>query len=688
MPMPPIRIRTKIVITVTALVVLIFTLFITIVHRQIQDALMREFGRSGLAVTATFSQMATPFILASDDISVLGTARQAVADSDITSISIWSADGRKWLSTSADAPRKLALQPFHGRVIETRTPHQRQVQTDTLNCLEITAPIISQGKVPYLLTVEYALTSLDRQLRRFRREALLLSIGMLALAVGLGIALSRVATAPLKALHEGTQALAQGDLEYRIEQTSWDEIGDLAQAFNQMATTLRRELGERRQAEQALREHRDKLEARVAERTHELRRVVTDLRRENIERKIADNRRTNLEARLQRAQKMEAIGTLAGGVAHDLNNILSAIVTYPDLILMQIPEDSPMVQSLITIRESGLKAGAIVQDLLTLARRGVTARQVLDLAQLIEGQIASPECQRLMNDHPQVRLATDLPRGLSAVEGSKVHIAKAVMNLAANAVEAMEAGGCLRIAVKYVSHEAPLGGYEKIPPGDYVVLSVEDDGMGIEPKALDRIFEPFYTTKTMGRSGTGLGMAVVWGTVKDHGGFIDIHSKTGEGTRFDLYLPATRKAHQAESKPLPVAAYMGSGERILVVDDTAEQREIAGQILSALGYQVTAVSSGEAAVIHLDTHPVDLILIDMLMPPGIDGLETYRRIVQRHPGQKALIVSGFSHNERVRQAQGLGAGQFIQKPYRMEILGRAVRGELDGGTGDGDGAAA
>jgi CheY-like chemotaxis protein len=287
-----------------------------------------------------------------------------------------------------------------------------------------------------------------------------------------------------------------------------------------------------------------------------------------------------------------------------------------------------------------------------------------------------------MNDHPQVRLEADLPRALPAIEGSQVHIAKAVMNLAANAVEAIEVGGCLRIALREARCETPIGGYEKVPPGDYVVLSVEDDGMGIEPQALDRIFEPFYTTKTMGRSGTGLGMSVVWGTVKDHGGFIDIQSETGEGTRFDLYLPATRKARRAESEPLPAAAYMGRGERILLVDDVAEQRELAGQILSALGYEVTAISSGEAGVAHLETHPVDLVILDMLMPPGIDGLETYRRIVRRHPGQKALIVSGFSHNERVRQAQRLGAGQFIQKPYRMQTLGRAVRRELDRGEGE------
>jgi methyl-accepting chemotaxis protein len=370
MRIPPIRIRTKIVITITALVILIFSLFITIVHRRIADALLTEVKGSGMAVTATFSQMATPFILASDYISVLDTAGRVVADSDIRAISIWSVDGRLWLSTNPDAPKALDHQPFHDTVIEGRKPHQREVHHGALSCLEITAPIVALSKVRYLLTVEYALTSLDRQLSGIGKGIALLSIGMVLLAVGLGITLSRVITAPIKALHDGTRALTKGDLDYRIDQSSRDEIGDLARAFNQMATTLRGELDERRQAEQALRDHGDELEARVAERTRELRKAIGHLRRENIDRKIAENRRANLEARLQRAQKMEAIGTLAGGVAHDLNNILSAIVTYPDLLLMQIPEESPMTQPLSTIRESGLKAGAIVQDLLTLARRG------------------------------------------------------------------------------------------------------------------------------------------------------------------------------------------------------------------------------------------------------------------------------------------------------------------------------
>jgi CheY-like chemotaxis protein len=351
---------------------------------------------------------------------------------------------------------------------------------------------------------------------------------------------------------------------------------------------------------------------------------------------------------------------------------------------MQLPEESPMVRSLTTIRESGLKASAIVKDLLTLARRGVTTRDVLDLAELANAQIASPEFQQLMAAHPQVRLETHLPEDTPLIEGSEIHIAKAVMNLAANAVEAIDTGGRLTIAISEVQCKRATGGYEKIPPGDYAVLSVEDDGMGIDPQALDRIFEPFYTTKTMGRSGTGLGMAVVWGTVKDHGGFIDIWSKSGQGTRISLYLPVTRESRQPESEPLPAAAYKGRGEQILVVDDVAEQREIAGQILSALGYEVTAVPSGEAAVDRLATHRAHLVVIDMLMSPGIDGLETYRRIVKRHPGQKAVIVSGYSHSERVRQAQKLGAGRFVPKPYRMETLGIAVRRELDAQGGDGE----
>ncbi len=181
----------------------------------------------------------------------------------------------------------------------------------------------------------------------------------------------------------------------------------------------------------------------------------------------------------------------------------------------------------------------------------------------------------------------------------------------------------------------------------------------------------------MGRSGTGLGLAVVWGTVKDHNGYIDVRSDEGNGTTFTLYFPVTREQQVEKSKPVPLESYRGRGESVLVVDDVLEQRELAINILKRLGYRVNAVAGGEAAVAYLASSRADLVILDMIMDPGIDGLETYRQILEINPNQKAIIVSGFSQSERVMKAQELGAGAYIRKPYILETLGLAVRKELD-----------
>jgi CheY-like chemotaxis protein len=193
---------------------------------------------------------------------------------------------------------------------------------------------------------------------------------------------------------------------------------------------------------------------------------------------------------------------------------------------------------------------------------------------------------------------------------------------------------------------------------------------------MNRIFEPFFTKKKMGRSGTGLGMSVVWGTVKDHNGYIDVKSTVGEGTTFSLFFPATRQELSKKATKLNVEDYMGRGESILVVDDVEEQRQIAFTILSELGYSVTTTSSGEEALDYMKNNFADLLVLDMIMLPGMDGLDTYRKIVELHPNQKAIIASGFSETARVKEAQRLGAGQYLRKPYTLESIGTAVKNEL------------
>ena len=383
------------------------------------------------------------------------------------------------------------------------------------------------------------------------------------------------------------------------------------------------------------------------------------------------------ERQLRRAQKMEAIGTLAGGVAHDLNNILTGIVGYPDLILMKLEEGNPLVKPVKIMKETGKKAAAIVQDLLTLARRGVSVTEVVNLNEIISEYLESPEFDKLKMYHPDVQVRTDLAPDLLNMIGSPVHMSKTVMNTVSNAAEAMPDGGHLTISTRNRYNDIPINGYDEISEGDYVLLTISDTGVGISPEDVERIFEPFYTKKIMGRSGTGLGMAVVWGTVKDHNGYIDVKSREGDGTEFDLYFPATRQEKAAAGAALTHDEYRGNGESILVVDDAREQREIARLILTELGYGVVTAAGGEEAIEVIKQRSVDLVVLDMIMDPGIDGLDTYREILKHHPGQRAIIASGFSETDRVKEAQRLGAGHYVKKPYTIDKLGVAIRSELN-----------
>ncbi len=275
----------------------------------------------------------------------------------------------------------------------------------------------------------------------------------------------------------------------------------------------------------------------------------------------AEREKRALEARLQRAEKLEAIGSLAGGVAHDLNNILPSLISFPDVILMDLPEDSPLRKPVLSIKRSGERAAAIAQDLLTFARRAVPLKTPVDLNALIGEYLESPEAGKLQSDYPKVRILKDLEPGLRPILGSPVHLSKTVMNLVLNAVEAVPEEGRVVVSTRSAQLKEAVKGYELIEPGEYAILSVADTGVGISPRDVEKIFEPFYTKKAMGRSGSGLGMAIVWGTLKDHRGYVDVKSEEGKGTIFDLYFPmpaefpaTTQKSEAASLDPLRVVS--------------------------------------------------------------------------------------------------------------------------------------
>ena len=391
------------------------------------------------------------------------------------------------------------------------------------------------------------------------------------------------------------------------------------------------------------------------------------------ERKKLDQKQRELKERLEKAERMESLGILAGGVAHDLNNMLGPLVGYPELILRKIPEDSPFRKQIQRIGNAARDAADVIQDLLTLARRGRYEMRPTNLNEVIETYLDSPGYSQLIEKYPGVTVNVDLDNSAGAINGSAPHLSKVVMNLIINAFDAMSDTGTLQVSTARRRVERLTGGQQMIEPGEYVILSVRDSGSGISEEDINKIFEPYYSKKKMGRSGSGLGLSVVYGIVKDHGAYYDIQSKLGEGTEFSLYFPVAVEDVQAGDSD---EADMSGTERVLVVDDVAEQREIASDFLSSLGYSVTTVASGQEAIEHLKDNRADIILMDMILETEPDGLDTYRKILELHPRQKALIISGYSATERVEEMQRLGAGAYIKKPFSLDTIGNAIREEL------------
>lgn len=392
----------------------------------------------------------------------------------------------------------------------------------------------------------------------------------------------------------------------------------------------------------------------------------------------AQEEKKALMARLARAEKMEAIGTLAGAVAHDLNNVLSGVVSYPDLLMQHLPDNSRLKRMANTIKTSGQKAAAIVEDLLTLSRRGVITTEVVNLNQIITDYLSSAEYANLLACYPTARVDVKLAADLFCIMGSPLHLDKTIMNLLVNAFEALPPeGGDIIIQTQNDHLENPTPSIsDSMPPHDWVILKVQDTGVGIATEDQERIFEPFFTRKVMGRSGTGLGMAVVWGAVQDHNGHVDLQSRLGEGTEFTLYFPATKQKSTPLREKESIDTYLGQGESILVVDDVPTQLEIASDILTRLKYTVHRVSSGQAAVEFLKTTRVELVILDMIMDPGIDGLETYRQITQIDPNLKVIIASGYSKHARIQQAIEEGVIACVKKPYLTVEMGAAIGAAL------------
>jgi len=387
--------------------------------------------------------------------------------------------------------------------------------------------------------------------------------------------------------------------------------------------------------------------------------------------------RKELEGRLRQAQKMEALGTLAGGIAHDFNNIIQAIVGYTSLLKSRIGGEEETTAQLDAIEQASFRAGDLTSQLLGFARRGKFEVKPTNLNAAVEKVLTMirPTFDR------SIDIRTELSGTLSSVEGNAGQLEHTLLNLCINARDAMPGGGTLRIETRNVTLSEPEAcGPAEAPPGEYICLSVSDTGVGIPSGNLPRIFEPFYTTKEAGK-GSGMGLAMVYGIVKNHGGWIDARSEPGRGTTFRILFPASQDKPAAPGEPPRPEMPAGGTETILFVDDEEALRSLATATLGSLGYRVLTARNGFDALARYEENrgEIELVILDLIMPE-MGGVETFRRIRAIDPAARVLVSSGYAGDGRLELLLAEGAAGFLQKPYRLGTLAAAIRQALGGGS--------
>lgn len=386
-------------------------------------------------------------------------------------------------------------------------------------------------------------------------------------------------------------------------------------------------------------------------------------------RDITEQRKT--EQRLRQAEKLEGIGLMASGVAHDLNNILSGIVGYPDLLLQQLEPGSKLRDPLLQIQQSGRRAADVVDDLLTLARGVAKHKENLSLNEIIREYLNSQEFRNLRTRYQGIEVDEAFDSHIPHCNCAPGPIRKVIMNLIHNSFEAIGEHGTVTLSTR-TQNKLPSMLDDSVQISNFVALEIRDTGPGIDNDVMHHIFEPFYSTKRIGRSGTGLGLAIAWQVIKDHGGLITVDSNE-TGSVFTIFLPAVTKpaiVTEYSSKNDPVTR-KGTGT-VLVVDDDEMQCDIAGQMLVELGYHVHTVPSGEAAIDWLSKNNADLLLLDMALGSGINGRQTLERILPHTPEQRAVICSGLADEEDVQKSLDLGACGYLRKPYSLHQLGQVM----------------
>jgi signal transduction histidine kinase/CheY-like chemotaxis protein len=498
----------------------------------------------------------------------------------------------------------------------------------------------------------------------FWAEAVLTITATVAVACSSAIVVLAVRSIaqPMAHLVEVARTITRGRARLRASPEVAGDFRILAEAFNQM-------IDARQQAEEKLQLAHDSLELKVQARTIELWRANKALQEESEQRGRA-------EREFQQAQKMDALGKLAGSIAHDFNNLLTVIIGGAEYARGQLAPDHPAIPLLRTVQQAGERAAGLTRPLLTFSRNQVLALEPLCVNDAAEEAVGM--LQRLMGVNVQVRM--ELDADLRLVKANANQLQQVLINLGVNARDAMDGNGILTITTR----EAVVTSSAAVRHGvacaeHWVELAVRDTGCGMDAATKARIFEPFFTTKAPGR-GTGLGLATVFGIIKQMGGFLDVESAPGEGTTFRVFLPATDdlETPTVTGVAMPPKTETNGGETLLLVDDEEDIRELAVITLQSRGYRVLAAASGDEALTLAEKHAADIrVLITDVMMPGMNGVQLADIASQIVPGLKVLFVSGHSNEAISDETLRANNGDYLQKPYLGEALAAKIRAVLD-----------
>jgi signal transduction histidine kinase/ActR/RegA family two-component response regulator len=449
-----------------------------------------------------------------------------------------------------------------------------------------------------------------------------------------------------------------------------EKQGKLQQATNELRLLQAEQIRLLRKLEDAnqqLSRFNTELETRVAKRTEELVEANRLLKVEMAERQAA-------EEQLRHAQKMEAIGQLAGGVAHDFNNLMTVVNGYSEMLMASLEETDPIYEDIQEIASAGEMASNVARQLLAFSRK-----QVIRLESICMSTIISNLKKMLVRIiGADVSLETVLTPDLAHIAVDPGQMEQVLMNLVVNARDAMPAGGVITLRTNSVSvSESMVAEIPESYPGVFVTITVEDTGTGIEPKTLEHIFEPFFTTKAKGK-GTGLGLSVVYGIIKQHGGWINVSSEIGRGTTFTVYLPVSKEYHQAVSEVGSICGLEGSGQCILIVEDEVPVQKFATRVLNLHGYKTDTASTASQAmeILYRDPEQFALVFSDIVLP-DIKGLTLVENLRKMNPSLKILLTSGYTGEETDWQKIQEKAFAFLQKPYDTTSLLEAVKHALE-----------